>query len=277
MVGQTFYPPADVIGVILGQDVAGATFTVGRLRLPRAVLAVLVGLCFGIGGVTFQTMLRNPLASPDIIGISSGASAAAAFGIVTLSLGASEVSFFAIFVGLGVAILIYVLSFKGGVTGTRLILIGIGIAAMLDSITNYVLSQAAQWDLQEALRWLNGSLNGASWNAILPVAISIVVLVPILLAQSRSLSATTPQRPSGCASTARGSSSSSPPSACSPSRQPLRAPSPSSRSSPAPSPPGSSAEADRSSSPPASSEPSSCSSPTSSASSSSAPATPSAS
>lgn len=99
-------------------------------------------------------------------------------------------SFFAIFVGLGVAILIYFLSFKGGVTGTRLILIGIGIAAMLDSITNYVLSQAAQWDLQEALRWLNGSLNGASWNAILPAAIAIAVLVPVLLAQSRNLSAT---------------------------------------------------------------------------------------
>ncbi|MBF4459109.1 FecCD family ABC transporter permease [Pseudoclavibacter sp. VKM Ac-2867] len=190
MVGQTFYGLDQVIAVVLGQDVQGATFTVGRLRLPRAVLAVLAGLAFGLAGVTFQTMLRNPLASPDIIGISSGASAAAAFGIVTLSLGASEVSFFAIFVGLGVAILIYVLSFKGGVTGTRLILIGIGIAAMLDSITNYVLSQAAQWDLQEALRWLNGSLNGASWNAILPVAISILVLVPILLAQSRSLSAT---------------------------------------------------------------------------------------
>jgi iron complex transport system permease protein len=66
--GQTFYTPAEVLGVIMGRDVPGASFTVGRLRLPRASLAVLAGLCFGMGGVTFQTMLRNPLASPDIIG-----------------------------------------------------------------------------------------------------------------------------------------------------------------------------------------------------------------
>jgi len=190
MVGQTFYPPADVIGVILGQDVQGATFTVGRLRLPRATLAVLAGLCFGMGGVTFQTMLRNPLASPDIIGISSGASAAAAFAIVTLSLGAAQVSIFAIVSGLAVALLVYALSYKGGVAGTRLILIGIGIAAMLDSLTNYVLSQAAEWDLQEAMRWLTGSLNGSNWSQVLPVLAALAVLAPVLIGQSRNLTLT---------------------------------------------------------------------------------------
>ena len=190
MVGRTFYPPADVIGVILGRDVSGATFTVGRLRLPRAVLAVLVGLCFGLGGVTFQTMLRNPLASPDIIGISSGASAAAAFAIVTLSLGAAQVSIFAIVSGLVVALLVYALSYKGGVAGTRLILIGIGIAAMLDSLTNYVLSQAAEWDLQEAMRWLTGSLNGSNWSQVLPVLAALAVLAPVLIGQSRNLTLT---------------------------------------------------------------------------------------
>jgi iron complex transport system permease protein len=190
MVGKTFYTPAEVMGVILGQDVAGATFTVGRLRLPRAVLAVLAGLCFGLGGVTFQTMLRNPLASPDIIGISSGASAAAAFAIVTLSLGGAGVSAFAIAVGLIVALLVYSLSYRGGVAGTRLILIGIGMAAMLDSVTAYVLSQAAQWDLQEATRWLTGSLNGSSWTEALPVLLALAVLGPLLLAQSRGLSVT---------------------------------------------------------------------------------------
>ncbi|MDJ0348166.1 iron chelate uptake ABC transporter family permease subunit [Cryobacterium sp. PH29-G1] len=190
MVGQTFYPPADVIGVIFGQDVPGATFSVGRLRLPRASLAILAGLCFGLGGVTFQTMLRNPLASPDIIGISSGASAAAAFAIVTLSLGDTAVSVLAIAAGLAVALLVYVLSFKGGVAGTRLILIGIGIAAMLDSITAYSLTQAAEWDLQNAMRWLTGSLNGTSWSQVLPVFIALIVLAPVLVGQSRNLAMT---------------------------------------------------------------------------------------
>lgn len=184
MVGQTFYPPGDVARVILGQDVAGASFTVGRLRLPRAILAVVAGLCFGLGGVTFQTMLRNPLASPDIIGISSGASAAATFAIVTLSLDRVGVSAFAITAGLAVAILVYLLSYQGGVAGTRLILVGIGIAAMMDSVTNYLLDRAAQWDLQEAMRWLTGSLNGSSWQEVIPVVIALVVIGPVLLSQT---------------------------------------------------------------------------------------------
>jgi len=188
MVGRTYYPLADVLRVVAGEQVPGATFTVGTLRLPRAVLGVLVGACFGLGGVTFQTMLRNPLASPDIIGISAGASAAAAFAIVTLGLGETGVSAFAIVAGLGVALLIYLLSFKDGVAGTRLILIGIGIAAMLDSVTAYILSQAAEWDLQNASRWLTGSLNGSTWQETVPVAIATAVLGPVLLSQARNLS-----------------------------------------------------------------------------------------
>ncbi|MGO1637115.1 FecCD family ABC transporter permease [Ancrocorticia populi] len=188
MVGNTFYTPSEVLGVILGHDVPGATFTVGRLRLPRAVLAVLAGLCFGMGGATFQTMLRNPLASPDIVGISSGASAAAAFAIVMLGWSGTRVSVFAIVAGLGVAIAIYLLSFRGGVSGTRLILIGIGIAAMLDSVTSYVLAKAPQWELQEAMRWLTGSLNGTDWGAVRPVLIVFLILGPILLSQAKNLS-----------------------------------------------------------------------------------------
>lgn len=190
MFGRTFYPPGDVVRVILGQDAGGATYTVGQLRLPRATLAIASGLCLGFGGVTFQTMLRNPLASPDIIGISAGSSAAAAFAIVILGLGATQVSIFAIVSGLAVALLIYLLSFKDGVVGTRLILIGIAVAAMLNSVTYYVLSRAAQWDLQEAMRWLTGSLNGSTWTAALPVLITLCVLTPVLLIQSRNLAVT---------------------------------------------------------------------------------------
>lgn len=187
MVGNTFYSLSDVMGVVLGQDVPGASFTVGRLRLPRTVLAVVAGLCFGLGGVTFQTMLRNPLASPDIIGISTGASAAATFAIIVLGLSSTGVSVFAIVAGLGVAVAVYLLSFRSGVAGTRLILIGIGVAAMLESMTAYFLSKAPQWELQEAMRWLMGSLNGARWESNLPVIIALAVLGPLLLGQSRNL------------------------------------------------------------------------------------------
>ena len=187
MVGQTFYGLDVVVRVIAGETVPGASFTVGELRLPRAVLAVLAGFAFGIAGVTFQTMLRNPLASPDIIGITAGAIAAAVFGIVIPSLGDTAVSLLAVAGALATAFAVYLLSNKGGFAGTRLILIGIGVAAMLDAAVTYVLSKAASYDLQAAMRWLTGSLNGASWPDVLPLVVAGAVLVPALLSRGRVL------------------------------------------------------------------------------------------
>ena len=187
MVGQTFYSPGEVARVIAGQTVPGASFTVGELRLPRATLAVLAGIAFALGGATFQKMLRNPLASPDIIGISHGASAAAVFAITVLTVSGAAVSFVAIIASLATAMAIYFLSFKDGVVGTRLILIGIGIAAMLQSVVSYLLIRASTWDLQVAMRWITGSINGASWSLALPLVCAVVALGGILLAQSRQL------------------------------------------------------------------------------------------
>lgn len=189
MVGKTFYSPDEVIRVILGERVPGAAFTVGVLRLPRAVLALLVGFAFGVAGATFQTMLRNPLASPDIIGISTGASAAAVFGIVVLGLDDGPVAIVALAGGLATAIGIYLLAAKRGFAGARLILIGIGVAAVMQSIVSYALSRAASWDLAAAMQWLSGSLNGASWSAIAPLALASAVLVPVILLQHRGLGA----------------------------------------------------------------------------------------
>ena len=187
MVGQTFYGPGEVLRVVLGQDVPGASFTVGELRLPRTSLALLAGLALGLAGVTFQTMLHNPLASPDIIGISSGASAAAVVAIVVLRLDETAVSLVAIVAALLTALVIYLLAYRDGVAGTRLILIGIGISAMLDSVVAYVIVRAATWDLQTAMRWLTGSVNGAVWPTVGPLALAVLVLGPVLLAQARPL------------------------------------------------------------------------------------------
>lgn len=187
MCGHRFYSPGEVVRVILGQDVPGAGFTVGTLRLPRALLAVVTGLCFGMGGVVFQTMLRNPLASPDIIGISSGASAAAVFALVGLSLSGVWLSVSAVVAGLATALAVYLLAYRGGVLGTRLVLIGIGVASMLDALTSYVLAGAGQWELQEATRWLTGSLNGASYTALLPVLGALLVCGGLLLGAGRNL------------------------------------------------------------------------------------------
>jgi len=189
LLGQSFVPPDDVLRVLLGEHVPGASFAVGELRLPRAVLSILAGLAFGLGGVSFQTMLRNPLASPDIIGISSGASAAAVFAIVVLSLDGPIVSILAVAAGLGVALLVYGLSFRNGVAGTRLILVGIGVSAMLESMVAYVLARAPAWNLQEAMRWLVGSVNGAQLGQALPLLAGLAVFGGLLLSRARDLEA----------------------------------------------------------------------------------------
>lgn len=189
MLGQSFTPPQDVLRVLIGENVPGASFTVGHLRLPRAVLSVLVGMSFGLGGVVFQIMLRNPLASPDIIGVSSGASAAAVFAIVILQLDGPAVSVFAVVAGLGVALLVYGLSSKNGVAGTRLILIGIGVSAMIESFIAYVLARAPAWDLQEAMRWLTGSVNAAQLGQTLLVFVALIFFGGILLSRGRDLEA----------------------------------------------------------------------------------------
>src|SRR5699024_2663053 len=104
---------------VMGETVPGASFTVGALRLPRATVAIFVGLAFGIAGTIFQTMLRNQLASPDIIGISASASAAGATGIIMFGLGQTAVSIMSTIASLVIALTIYLLSMKSGFTGDR--------------------------------------------------------------------------------------------------------------------------------------------------------------
>ena len=181
MVGRSFFSPVEVWAVLMGESVPGASFMVGELRLPRAVLAVLAGFAFGAAGTTFQTMLRNPLASPDVIGISTGAGAAAVIAIIVLGLNDTAVSVFALIGALATAAVITLLSYRGGFAGIRFILIGIGIAAMLTSVPSYILSRAANWDIQAAMQWLAGSLNGASWERVFPLSIACAILVPVLL------------------------------------------------------------------------------------------------
>lgn len=188
-VGKSIVAPLDVLRLLSGEPVPGTSFTVGQLRLPRAVLSILSGLCFGLGGVAFQIMLRNPLASPDIIGITSGAGAAAVFAIVVLQMSGPVVSLLAVGAGLGVALLVYGLSFRNGVGGTRLILVGIGVSAMLQSVIAYILSTAPSWSLQEAMRWLTGSVNGAQLQQALPLLLALVVFGGILLSRTRDLEA----------------------------------------------------------------------------------------
>lgn len=181
MLGNTIYPVKDVLRVLIGEEVKGATFTVGTLRLPRMLAGVFAGFAFGVGGYIFQTMLRNPLANPNVIGITSGSSAAAVFCIIVLHANNTVVSIASVVGGLVTAIVIYLLAKGASFSIGRLILVGIGIQAMLTAVINYLMLIGKTNDIPTAMRWLSGSLNGAKMENLYPLFIAVIVFTPIIL------------------------------------------------------------------------------------------------
>ena len=173
--GNTNYSLDVVIRVLRGENIQGANFAIATLRLPRMLSGLLVGIAFGIAGNTFQTMLRNPLASPDIIGVTSGSSVAAVFCILVLGLSGPAVSIISVISGLLVSMLIYLLSKDISFSGSRLILIGIGIQVMLQAAISFLLLKASQYDVPGAMRWLSGSLNGMTMKGIPTLFIVVMV------------------------------------------------------------------------------------------------------
>ena len=181
MLGNTYYPVKDVIAVLMGEQVKGASFTVGTLRFPRMLAGLLTGFAFGVGGYVFQTMLRNPLANPNVIGVTAGSSAAAVFCIVVLHASNTVISVAAVLGGLVTVAIIYGLSRGTSFSIGRLILIGIGIQAMLNAFISYLMLIAKTYDLPTALRWLSGSLNGAKIETMTPLLIVCIICTPILI------------------------------------------------------------------------------------------------
>jgi iron complex transport system permease protein len=173
-----------------GPKIPGASFIVMENKLPRAVTGTLIGAAFGLSGGLFQTMLRNPLASPDVIGISYGASAAAVTAIVVFGASGTVISGAALAGALGVAALIYAVSRRRGLgsgpasgggsdaAGNRLILAGVGIAAALQAVVSFLMTRADIRTAADALVWLNGSLNAASWDRAGILGLALLVLIP---------------------------------------------------------------------------------------------------
>ncbi|MFD7509122.1 FecCD family ABC transporter permease [Streptomyces sp. NPDC059853] len=177
----------DLLATLTGGGSRGDAFIVLELRLPRAVTAVGVGVAFGLAGAVFQSLLRNPLASPDVIGISAGASAAAVISIVLLGLSGPAVSLTALAGGLTAAVLIYALAWRRGVTGYRLVLIGVGVASALTSTVSYVMTRSETMVAQQAFVWLAGSLNGRSWDQARPLLLALALLLPLTALAARAL------------------------------------------------------------------------------------------
>lgn len=183
------YPVAarDVVPAIFGLGNPDATFIVQTLRLPRALTGLLVGLAFGCSGAIFQSLARNPLASPDIIGLTEGASFAAVLAIVLTPWGELGVSVAAVAGALVAATAVYLLAYRRGITSYRLILVGIGVGAVLASGTAYLLTRARIFEAEQAEVWLTGSLFGRTWGNVRVMALTLLVLGPLVALLMRPL------------------------------------------------------------------------------------------
>ncbi|MFI0775925.1 FecCD family ABC transporter permease [Streptomyces sp. NPDC021212] len=189
LIGTGDFPmgPADVLRTLAGNGTVAQDFIVHDLRLPRVLVGLLVGAALGLAGAVFQSISRNPLGSPDVIGFGQGSAAGALAVIVLFQGDPTEVALGAIGGGLLTGFGVYALAWRRGVHGYRLVLVGIGATAMLAAVNGYLLTKADLPDATRAVVWLTGSLNGRDWTQVWPLACVCAVLLPVVLGQARGL------------------------------------------------------------------------------------------
>ncbi len=185
--GDFEIPAADVVRTLLGDGNAGQEFIINELRLPRVLVGLLVGAALGLGGALFQSIARNPLGSPDVLGLGQGATAGALTMIILFQGSATAVAGGALVGGLVTGLAIYLLAWKRGVHGYRLVLVGIGVSAFITAINGYLLTKADFVDAARAVVWMTGSLNGRDWEQVWPLLALCAVLVPLVLVYGRPL------------------------------------------------------------------------------------------
>ena len=187
-VGDFPVPISDVVRTLVGRGTSSSEFIVGTLRLPRVLTGAMVGAAFGVSGAIFQSLAKNPLGSPDVIGFTFGSALGAVSVIVVVDgAGSLAISAGAVAGGLAAALVVFVCAWRRGVQAHRLVLVGIGVGYALAAITDYLLTRANISDAQRATVWLTGSLNGRSWDHVRPVGVGLVVLLPLALWLGRSL------------------------------------------------------------------------------------------
>ncbi len=185
LLGDSPVTVGDFFRIVAGEKIPVASYIVREDKLPRAVLGTLVGAALGLSGAIFQVELRNPLASPDVVGVTVGASAAAVFAIITLHLSGLPVSAIAILGALSTLVLLFVAA--GTTAARRFVLVGVGVSAALLSVVQYLLTRADVVEAQVALRWLVGSLNDVDWSTIRVLGLLLTVLFPLTAWLARGL------------------------------------------------------------------------------------------
>ncbi|NJO50244.1 MAG: iron chelate uptake ABC transporter family permease subunit [Leptolyngbyaceae cyanobacterium RM2_2_4] len=191
-VGYGEYPiaPLNVIRTLLGLETNNPdyAFVIYTLRLPRVIVAFLVGMALAIAGTILQGLTRNPLAAPEIIGVDAGAGLAAVALIVLLLSIPVYVLPIAAFAGASIAaLLVYTLAWKNGSSPIRLILVGVGVGSTAGAFTSLMITFGSIYDVSRALVWLTGSVYGRSWKHIQPLLPWLIVFIPLSLVCAREL------------------------------------------------------------------------------------------
>ncbi|TNM59522.1 FecCD family ABC transporter permease [Aliirhizobium smilacinae] len=178
---------AEAMNAVIGKGDPMFGVVLIEWRLPRVALAFLLGACLGMSGAIFQSLTRNPLGSPDIIGFSAGSYTGALVVILLFSGGYYETAAGALVGGIATASLVYLLAWRRGVQGFRLIIVGIGVAAMLCAFNAWMIKEAALQVAMSAAIWGAGSLNGLGVEQLIPMMLAAAILVPATLFFSRPL------------------------------------------------------------------------------------------
>lgn len=185
--GEYQMTPWQVLKVLFGQGEGIENMVIWQWRMPRAVAALLFGAALALSGAVFQSLTRNPLGSPDIIGFSTGAYTGALITLTVLGGGFVATSLGALTGGLLTALLVYLLAWRNGTAGFRLILVGIGISSVLASFNHFLVLRAELDVAMAAAVWGAGTLNGLTLQSVTPVGILVVLVSALLLASSSQL------------------------------------------------------------------------------------------
>ena len=178
---------SQVVSALFGGEHGITRTVVVEWRLPRVLAAVLFGAALAMSGAIFQSITRNPLASPDIIGFEAGSYAGGILVIIAFGGGFLAVTSGALIGGLASAIAIYLLAYRNGMLGFRLIVVGIGIAAMTSAFSSFLILRAKLEVAMVASIWGAGSLNPVGWAQVGPAAALIAVVVVALATLDPSL------------------------------------------------------------------------------------------
>ena len=164
-----------------------ANYFVQHQRLPRIAAAVIVGAALGISGGIFQTLTRNPLGSPDVIGFTNGAATGALIQIIVFSAAPAQVGAGAMIGGMASAAIVYGFSYRHGSSSLRLVLVGIGVAASLQAANSILIVRSSLSAAQNAVQWMAGSLNQASWSTVLLIGGPTLIIIGWALGLQRTL------------------------------------------------------------------------------------------